>query len=257
MRWTRWIDPPTRRGSVCLGAVALVLAGCGGADPDAVELDPPEVEDVEEEPEPEEPDPEEPEPPEPDPEEPDPEEPDPEASDAPGDEDGADDDLTGDGDDPGEGSTDDPDEDAAALRCDLAATDGSTTLADEAYERAVLETNFELELLAMELSADLDELLSGVSDGPTLEAQLLDHQQSYVEITSAVEELGPPDGADQWHERAMGSFDAVCHAIADGLAGSAEGDEDRFDTFVEALTGFPSVLNQLHANAACGPFEAC
>jgi len=250
MRWTRWIDPPTRRGSVCLGAVALVLAGCGGADPDAVELDPPEVEDVEEEPDPEEPDP----------PEPDPEEQDPEASDAPGDEDGgsgADDDLTGDGDDPGEGSTDDPDEDAAALRCDLAATDGSTTLADEAYERAVLETNFELELLAMELSADLDELLSGVSDGPTLEAQLLDHQQRYAEITSAVEELGPPDGADQWHERAMGSFDAVCHAIADGLAGSAEGDEDRFDTFVEALTGFPSVLNQLHANAACGPFEAC
>ncbi|TVP68170.1 MAG: hypothetical protein EA340_09245 [Nitriliruptor sp.] len=197
---------------------------------------------------------------EPDPPEPDPQEPDPEESDGPGvedDGDDTDDDLTADGDDPGEGAADDPDEDAAAPRCDLAATDGSATLAEETYERAVLETNFELELLAMELSADLDELLSGVSDGPTLEAQLLDHQQRYLEITSAVEELRPPDGADQWHERAMGTFDAVCDAIADGLAGSAEGDEDRFDAFVEALTGFPSVLNQLHANAACGPFEAC
>lgn len=237
MRWSRWIGPRLRRGVACLGAAALVLAGCGGVAPDAVELDPPEMEDVEQEPGPEE---------------------EPDASGDGDDGDDPDDDLIGDdGDDPGEGPTDDPDEDAAALRCDLAATEGSTTLTDEAYERAVLETNFELELLAMELSADLDELLSEVSDGPTLEAQLLDHQQRYLEITSAVEELEPPDGADQWHEQAMGSFDAVCNAIADGLAGSAEGDEDGFDAFVEALTGFPSVLNRLHANAACGPFEAC
>jgi len=237
VRRTRRSSLRLRAGAVYLGAAALVLAGCGGADPDAVELDPPEAEDAEEQPEPE------------------------EEPDARGDEDDgidADDAPTGDdGEDPGDDATDDPDGDAAALRCDLAATEGGTALADEAYERAVLETNFELELLAMELAADLDELLSGVSDGPTLEAQLLDHQQYFLEVTSVVEDLQPPEGAERWHEQAMGSFDAVCDAIADGLASSAQDDEDRFDAFVEALTGFPSVLNQLHANAACGPFETC
>ena len=242
VRRTRSRSPRLRTGAACLGAAALVLAGCGGAAHDAVELEPPGVDDdAEEQGEPE-------------------EEPDAQGDD----DDGAhgDDTTAGvDGEDPDDdatdGPTDDPVEDAAALQCDLAATDGSTTLADEAYERAVLEANFELELLAMELAADLDELLSGVSDRQTLEAQLLDHQQHYVEITSLMGDLQPPDGADRWHEQAMGSFDAVCAAIADGLAGSSQGDEDRFDAFVQALTVFPSVLNQLHANAACGPFESC
>ena len=238
VRRTRSRGPRLRTGAACLGAAALVLAGCGGAAPDAVELEPPGVDDdAEEQGEPE--------------EEPDAQGDDDDGIDAAGVATGAD------GEDPGDDATDDPVEDAAALRCDLAATEGSTTLADEAYERAVLEANFELELLAMELAADFDELLSGVSDRQTLEAQLLDHQQHYVEITSLMGDLQPPDGADRWHEQAMGSFDAVCAAIADGLAGSSQGDEDRFDAFVQALTGFPSVLNQLHANAACGPFESC
>lgn len=238
VRRTRSRSPRLRTGAACLGAAALVLAGCGGAAPDAVELEPPGVDDdAEEQGEPE--------------EEPDAQGDDDDGIDAAGVATGAD------GEDPGDDATDDPVEDAAALRCDLAATEGSTTLADEAYERAVLEANFELELLAMELAADFDELLSGVSDRQTLEAQLLDHQQHYVEITSLMGDLQPPDGADRWHEQAMGSFDAVCAAIADGLAGSSQGDEDRFDAFVQALTGFPSVLNQLHANAACGPFESC
>ena len=240
VRRTRARSLRPRTGVVCLGVAALVLASCGGTAPDAVEVEPPAVEDVEEQPEPEE-----------------------EQPDAPTDDDiDADDSTAGDdGEDPDAGRSDEPTadaaEDAAALRCDLAVTQGSATVADEDYERAVFEANFELELLAMELAADLDELLSGVSDGPTLEAQLLDHQQRYVEVTSPVADLQPPEGADRWHERAMESFDAVCEAIADGLAGSSEGDEDRFDAFVEALTAFPSVLNQLHANAACGPFEEC
>ena len=241
VRRTRSRSPRLRTGAACLGAVALVLAGCGGAAPDAVELEPPEVDDdAEERAEPE--------------EEPDAQGDDDDGIDAA---DAADAATGADGEDPGDDATDDPDEDPGALRCDLAVTEGTTSVGDEAYERAVLETNFELEMLAMELAADLDELLSGVSDGPTLEAQLLDHQRHYVEITSMVGDLQPPDGADRWHERAMGSFDAVCAAIADGLAGSSQGDEDRFDAFVQALTGFPSVLNQLHANAACGPFESC
>jgi hypothetical protein len=230
--WTRRVDPRLRTAGVSLGCAALVLVGCGGTGPGAVELDPPEAgQDAGE------------------------------ATAAPEDEGAgavtADDVTDLDDEDVGDGPAGEPEEELAALRCDLAASDGSTALADEDYERAVLEANFELELLAMELSADLEELLSGVSDGPTLEAQLQEHRQRYLEVTSAVGDLRPPEGADGWHQRAMGSFDAVCDAIADGLAGSSEGDEDRFDTFVEALTGFPSVLNQLHANAACGPFEAC
>jgi hypothetical protein len=236
VRRTRSRSPRLRAGAACLGAAALVLAGCGGTAPDAVELEPPE-EDVQEQPEPE------------------------EEPDAPNDADDgvdADDVATGaDGEDPADDPVGDAEEDAVVLRCDLAVTEGGTTVADAAYERAVLEANLELEMLAMELAADLDELLSGISDGPTLEAQLLDHQQRYVEITSLVADLQPPGGADRWHEQAMGSFDAVCAAIADGLAGSSQGEEDRFDAFVQALTGFPSVLNQLHANAACGPFESC
>ena len=230
MRRTRW-DPRIGTGATCLGIAALALAGCGGTDPDPEGFDELEVEDVAE--------------------------PDPEGADASVDGDASGDVPAGDDGDPGEDPTDEPDEESATLACDLATTQGSTTLDDQAYERAVLEANFELELLAMELSADLEELLSGVSDDPILEAQLRDHRQRYLDITSGVGKLRAPDGADPWHQRAMGSFDAVCAAIADGLAGSAGGDDDRFDAFVDALTGFPSVLNQLHANAACGPFEAC
>lgn len=144
----------------------------------------------------------------------------------------------------------------AASSCDLAATEGGTELAVDAYEQVVLEANFELELLAMDLAADLDELLSGVSDGPTLEEQLLGHRDRYAEATAELGEVLPPAGAEEWHQRAMESFDSVCVAIADGLAGSAA-DDDRFDAFIDAITAFPNVLNQLHANAACGPLEAC
>ena len=55
----------------------------------------------------------------------------------------------------------------------------------------------------------------------------------------------------------MGSFDDVCTAIEDGLAGSGDGDDERFEAFVAALTEFPGLINGLHANAACGPFESC
>ena len=141
--------------------------------------------------------------------------------------------------------------------CDLAAGSGTTQLDVDAYEQLMLATNFDLELLVMDLGADLDELLSGGSDGPTLEGQLTDHLATYQAVTADVADVVPPAGAEAWHARAVESFEGVCLAIGDGLAGSAQGDEERFADYVEALTEFPSLLNELHANAACGPFETC
>ncbi len=150
------------------------------------------------------------------------------------------------------------DREALALgACDLADTPGAEQLEVDTYERLTLEVNFELELLVSDMAADLDELLSGVSDGPTLEAQLVEHREDYAETVEPLREVVPPEGAEEWHERATGSFDDVCTAIEDGLAGSADGDDERFEAFEAALTAYPGLLNGLHANAACGPFESC
>ncbi len=154
-------------------------------------------------------------------------------------------------------ATEEPEDALAVGACDLAEAEGTEPLDVDSYEQLTLETNFELELLVTDLAADLDELLSGVSDGPTLEDQLADHRAAYAAAVEPLRDVAPPEGATEWHDGAMGSFDAVCTAIEDGLAGSAEGDDQRFESFVAALTEFPGLLNRLHANAACGPFESC
>lgn len=174
--------------------------------------------------------------------------------------DGSDDEVAA-GEDPDSDAAEDdasePAPETVGVSCDLAAGSGTTQLDVDAYEQLMLATNFDLELLVMDLGADLDELLSGGSDGPTLEGQLTDHLATFQAVTADVADVVPPAGAEAWHARAVESFEGVCLAIGDGLAGSAQGDEERFAEYVEALTEFPSLLNELHANAACGPFETC
>ena len=239
----RRTNPYRRLTAVAAGV--LLLSACGAEDSEGVALaNVGEESETAAEPEPE---------PEPEPEE-EPEDTDEGADLGAGDDAG---DEAGDGDD-GSTTQGTVTEDALALgACDLAEVEGSEPLGVDAYEQLTLETNFELELLVTDLAADLDELLSGVSDGPTLEGQLADHRAAYAATVEPLRDVAPPEGADEWHERAMGSFDDVCTAIEDGLAGSAEGDDERFESFVAALTEFPGLLNGLHANAACGPFETC
>ncbi len=219
---------------------ALLLAACGTEDPEGVAVATSEPEEVAEE-EPEE-----------EPEEPEEHDEDTDVASEDGD-DATQESAEGDGE-----SDDAVEEEPAALgACDLATTQGGTPVDADEYERLTLEANFELELLVADMAADLDELLSGVSDGPTLEGQLDEHREAYAAAVEPLRDVAPPDGAEEWHERAMASFDDVCTAIEDGLAGSEKGEDERFEAFVEALTEFPSLGNGLHANAACGPFESC
>ncbi|MFU8839284.1 MAG: hypothetical protein ACNA8R_01005 [Nitriliruptoraceae bacterium] len=145
----------------------------------------------------------------------------------------------------------------AAATCDLAAEPVTTELDPAAYERAMLDANFELEILVMDLAADLDGYLAGASDEVAYADQLHGLQDAWAEVTGQVRGLAPPTAAEPWHERAITSFDRVCTALADGLAGIEEDDEARAAAHIEAVQGFPSVLNELHANAACGPGESC
>lgn len=237
------------RSVIAIAAGALLLAACGGEDPDSVavasaeqepdaaseaaveaEEDTAAAEDTE-------------------PEEPEPDVDDAATASAPDEEENA-----AQGTDDQEGAVD---EELALGACDLAGAEDGAPLDVDAYEQATLEANFELELLVTDMAADLDELLSGVSDGPTLEAQLAEHRATYAEAVEPLRGVAPPDRAEDWHGRVMDSFDDVCTAIEDGLAGSAEGDDARFEEFVAALTEFPGLINGLHANAACGPFESC
>ena len=232
----------TYRRLVAAAGGVLLLAACGTEDPDAVAVATAEEEvDTEEAEEPEEPT----------------AEPEEELG---GQDTAEEDEETGpaagsveDGTDDGDSSQAEP----ALGACDLAADEGGQQLDADTYEQLTLEANFELELLVADMAADLDELLSGVSDGPTLEGQLADHRAAYAAAVEPLRDVAPPDGAAEWHERAMGTFDDVCSAIEDGLAGSAEGDEARFDAFVAEVTEFPGLINGLHANAACGPLETC
>lgn len=215
-------------------AAAVLLAGCGGGDL--------EVEDrtsLEEEEDPA---------------------PDDEAAEA--DDDGSD--VEVDETEPGDGSSDeahDGSEDTTVeedlVACDLATTQPVIELDQEEYERAMLDANFELEILVMDLAGVLDSFLAGATADETYADELRARRASWVEITDPVRGLAPPSAAEPWHDRAIGSFDRVCEALDDGLAGVEEGDDLRADAHVEAIQGFPSLLNELHANAACGPAESC
>lgn len=139
--------------------------------------------------------------------------------------------------------------------CQLAVGDDAP-MSPEQYEELVPPINGELEELVFAMDAALTDLEEG-GDGPTLEAELEEHATTWEDLVVPVDGSTPPDGAEDWHDRLVASWVAVCEAIEDGIAGSAEGDDDRFEAFVDALREFPSLYNDLHANAMCGPFEAC
>lgn len=140
--------------------------------------------------------------------------------------------------------------------CTIAIGEDTDAPAEDGYLDLMGPINGELEELTFAMDAALAELEEGISDGPSLEMALAEHQDTWEELVDPVVGLRPPDGAEEWHARVIDSWESVCEAIRDGRAGVA-GDEERFDAFVAALRDFPSVVNELHANAACGPFEDC
>lgn len=138
--------------------------------------------------------------------------------------------------------------------CDLATLAQGPPLEVSEYERLTLEVNFELELLVMDVAADLDELQSGASEEAELRGRLDDQKVAYAAAVHPLAGVGPPAGAEGWHDQAVASFERVCEALSDGIQG-LEGAGDSFERFVAALTEFPALINDLHANAACGPTE--
>ena len=128
---------------------------------------------------------------------------------------------------------------------------------EEDYLDIMEPINGDMEELVYEMEASLVAFEDGTADGSSLQADLQAQAQRWQRLVDAVDGVTPPAGAEQWHERVLDSWVSVCEAIDDGYQGSAEDDSDRFDDFVAALRDFPSLLNDLHANAACGPFETC
>jgi hypothetical protein len=139
--------------------------------------------------------------------------------------------------------------------CVIAVGDG-TPMDPDSYLELVDPINGALEELLYEVEASLTALEEG-GDGPSLETELLAHRDTWEQTVEPVDAVTPADGAEEWHDGVLATWVAVCDAIEDGYYGSAEGDDARFEAFVDALREFPSLFNHLHANAACGPFEQC
>jgi hypothetical protein len=156
---------------------------------------------------------------------------------------------------PEEAGEEAPVEPADTERCQIAIGDDSPMDPDD-YDALVMPINGSLEELAYALDAALTDLEEG-GDGPSLEVELEQHAQTWEDLVEPVQGITPPDGAEDWHDSLADSWVLVCEAIEDGIAGSADGDDERFESFVDALRDFPSLVNHLHSNAACGPFESC
>lgn len=139
--------------------------------------------------------------------------------------------------------------------CELEISVDGTSPDDDDYVERMMEINYELELLVIDLEEELIALEEGAHDGSSLADALEEHALAYTEATEPVTGMTPPAGAEDWHAQVTGSWVEVCEAIQDGIAGAGEGDTDRFDAFVDALREFPALANHLHANTAVGPFE--
>jgi len=148
-----------------------------------------------------------------------------------------------------------PEEPEAAERCQITIGDDQP-MDPDAYDALVMPINGSLEELVYAMDAALTDLEEG-GDGASLEAELEQQAQTWEDLVEPVQGSTPPDGAEDWHDSLVESWVLTCDAIEDGIAGSAEGDDERFEAFVDALRDFPSLVNHLHANAACGPFEDC
>lgn len=150
------------------------------------------------------------------------------------------------GDDPAAGSD----------RCALTTAPQAQVRSEADYLAVLGEVNLGLEEVVVDLDAALAELETGVSDGPSLAAELEALLGRYQQVTSEVPQLAPLAGAEGWHADAIGRFEAVCLAMLDGWVGIEDGDDERFAAFVAALREFPTLANELHATMMVGPFEA-
>ncbi len=151
-----------------------------------------------------------------------------------------------------------PDEDAEPqdTGCAVVVDPDGTPMDPDDHLGLVGPINGSMEALVFRMDQDLTLLEEGGSDGPSLDMELAQQLETWEDLVHPVIGLTPPEGAEAWHDRLVASWAAVCAAIVDGREGIA-GDDDRFQAYVDALRGFPNLLNELHANAACGPFEAC
>lgn len=143
-----------------------------------------------------------------------------------------------------------------ADRCALSTSPQAERRPEAQYLDVIGEVNLGLEQVVVDLDAALGELEAGISDGPSLAAELESLLDRYGHLTAEVPQLAPLEGAEDWHADAVGRFEAVCLAMLDGVAGIEAGDEQRFAAFVDALREFPTLGNELHATMMVGPFEA-
>lgn len=156
-------------------------------------------------------------------------------------------------DDLGDDSADDlgPDGFSSSLTCDETFLGPETDLVS--YTDLYLKTNYELEKLVTTLGEDFDAYNTDPAED--FVAKLEEHSNSYIEITADALNTGPPAEAEDWHELTVDSWNRVCQTIADAHEGVVNENDAQVAEAAEALTEFPNLLNDLHANTMVGPGE--
>lgn len=156
-------------------------------------------------------------------------------------------------DDLGDDSADDlgPDGFSSSLTCDETFLGPETDLVS--YTDLYLKTNYELEKLVTTLGEDFDAYNTDPAED--FVAKLEEHSNSYIEITADALNTGPPAEAEEWHELTVDSWNRVCQTIADAHEGVVNENDAQVAEAAEALTDFPNLLNDLHANTMVGPGE--
>lgn len=156
-------------------------------------------------------------------------------------------------DDLGDDSADDlgPNGFSSSLTCDETFLGPETDLVS--YTDLYLKTNYELEKLVTTLGEDFDAYNTDPAED--FVAKLEEHSNSYIEITADALNTGPPAEAQEWHELTVDSWNRVCQTIADAHEGVVNENDAQVAEAAEALTEFPNLLNDLHANTMVGPGE--
>lgn len=156
-------------------------------------------------------------------------------------------------DDLGDDSADDlgPDGFSSSLTCDETFLGPETDLVS--YTDLYLKTNYELEKLVTTLGENFDAYNTDPAED--FVAKLEEHSNSYIEITADALNTGPPAEAQEWHELTVDSWNRVCQTIADAHEGVVNENDAQVAEAAEALTDFPNLLNDLHANTMVGPGE--
>ncbi len=128
-------------------------------------------------------------------------------------------------------------------------------MGEDEYLTRTGDINYELEILVMDMDAELVELEEGMHDWRSLLTEFEEFQIRFSEVTAGATGIVPPPGAESWHDQLMMSWVGVCDAIENGIAGTRDGDDAAFEAFVDAMREFPTLYNELHANMMVGPFE--